>query len=102
MDELLQANIFFFITSVAVIVFSVLLCIALYYIIKILKAVRSIAERVESGSEVIAEDVMRARNYILGGKIFSDVIGLFMGRGFKKSRARKTKRTESDTTDTES
>ncbi len=65
MSEVLQANIFFFITGIAVIVFSLLLSIALYHLIKILKAVRRIVDRVEAGTETITEDIDRLRTYIM-------------------------------------
>jgi len=48
MSEVLQANIFFFITSVAVILFTLLLCIALYHVVKILKSIRRVMEKVEA------------------------------------------------------
>jgi len=64
MSEILQANIFFFITSIAVIVFTFLLSVALFHFIKIMKSVRKIMERVEVESEAIADDVERLRVFI--------------------------------------
>jgi predicted Holliday junction resolvase-like endonuclease len=64
MSEILQANIFFFITSIAVIVFTFLLSVALFHLIKIMKSVRKIMERVEVESEAIADDVERLRVFI--------------------------------------
>jgi len=77
MSEVLQANIFFFITSVAVIVFSLLVCVALYYVIKILRTVRNIVERIDSSSEAVAEDISQLRNYITEGSLISQIVGLF-------------------------
>ena len=78
MEELLQANIFFFITSVAVILFTLLVCVALYYVIKILRAVRSIVDRIDTGSEHIAEDISQLRSYIAEGSLISQIVGLFI------------------------
>ena len=64
MSEILQANIFFFITSIAVIVFTFLLSVVLFHLIKIMKSVRKITERVEVESEAIADDVERLRVFI--------------------------------------
>lgn len=64
MSEILQANIFFFITSIAVIVLTFLLSVTLYHFIKIMKSVRKIIERVETESQAIADDVERLRTFI--------------------------------------
>lgn len=88
MDEVLHANIFFFITSVAVILFTLLLCFALYYIIKILQSLRRIVDRIDAGSEMIVEDVEQLRSYVLEGSLVSQLVGFFMGR----ARRPKSKR----------
>lgn len=85
MEEVLQANIFFFITSVAVVVFTVLVCVAVYYVIRILRTVGKIVERVDSGSETIAEDISQLRSYIAEGGLISQIVGLFI-KTKKKSR----------------
>lgn len=86
MDEVLHANIFFFITSVAVILFTLLLCVALYHGIKILQSVRRIVERIDAGSEMIVEDVEQLRSYVLDGSLLSQLFGMFTGRG-RRSRS---------------
>lgn len=73
MSEVLQANIFFMITAIAVVVVTILIAVALYYVIRILRAVRDIAERVREGSEIIAEDAAHLREEILSGNIFSEL-----------------------------
>lgn len=65
MSEILQSNIFFFVTGIAVIILTFLLSIALYHFIRILKAVRRIVDRVEAGTETIGEDIERFRTYIV-------------------------------------
>lgn len=64
MSEVLQANVFFFITGIAVIIFTFLLSIALYHVIRLLRSVRRIVDRIEAGSEVIADDLEHIRTYI--------------------------------------
>lgn len=96
MTEVLQANIFFLLTGIAVIVFTILLSIALYHLIKILKMVRRITERIEAGSESIAEDLQAARDYFREGSFFSHLISIFMGAkgfGFKKKEKSKKRNT---------
>ena len=76
MTEILQANIFFFITSVAVIIFSLLLCVVVYQIIKILKTVRRIVDRIEEGTEVLVEDMENIRTSFNPTKLISFIMGM--------------------------
>ena len=90
MSEMLQTNIFFVITSVAVVVFTLFLCVILYQIIKILRSIRRVVERVDEGSEVIAEDVSQLRAYVTEGSLVSQVMSFIMGHKSKKtSRSKK-------------
>jgi hypothetical protein len=91
MTEVLHANIFFFIASFGVILFTILVCIALYHIVKILRSIRRIVERVEEGSETLAEDVSQLRSYVVSGSLFSQIISLFMGTKATRSRSRGKK-----------
>jgi predicted PurR-regulated permease PerM len=85
MTEVLQANLFFFITAVSVVVFTIFLCVAMYFVIKILRSVNNITERIDEGSETIAEDIKQLRNYVAQGSLISQIIGLFV----KSKRSRK-------------
>jgi hypothetical protein len=89
MTEVLHANIFFVIASVATVVFSLLVCLAMYQVIKILRAVRRLVERVESGSEVLMEDVAQFRSFVMKGSFISQLIGFFMSRGGAARSSRK-------------
>jgi hypothetical protein len=71
MDEVLHANIFFFITGIAVIVFTFLLSIALYHFIKLIRTLRRIADRVEAGTETLAEDFENLRTYVTEESFFA-------------------------------
>ncbi len=88
MTEILQANIFFFITAMAVVVFTIFLCVAMYYVIKILRSVGNITERIDEGSETIAEDIKNLRGYIAEGSLISQIVGMFI----KSKRSRKKER----------
>ena len=84
MNEILQANIFFVIASVATIAFAILVCIAMYYVIKILASIRSILNRVEEGSDMIAEDITTVRNFVVKGGLISHLMSMFVHKGEKK------------------
>lgn len=85
MSEVLQANVFFFITGIAVIVFTLLLSIALYHIIRILKSLRRVMDKIEIGSEIIAEDMQSVREYFTEKSLFSRVLGGMLGTSGKHS-----------------
>ena len=104
MSEVLQANIFFMITAIAVVVVTILAAVALYHIIRILRAVRDIVERVREGSEVIAEDVANMRDGIVTGRFFSAVMSRATeaaGFGRRRTPRPKKKREQADESEAE-
>jgi hypothetical protein len=84
MSEVLQANIFFYIASVATVVFCIVVTMILFQIYKIMKTVRLILERISLASEVMAEDVAQVRKLVATGGIVSTVMGLVFGTKKKK------------------
>ena len=87
MSEVLHANIFFFIASVATVIFCLCVCFVLYHVYKIVQSVRRIVERIEAGSELIAEDVAFVRNSMKGGLV--RIIGMLAS--VPKSRSRRSR-----------
>ena len=94
MNEILHANIFFLIASIATTVFCILTCLILYQVLKIVRVVRNIIERIEAGSEVIAGDVAHVRSLIANGGMISKFFQFIMG-GAQKRRS-KTRRSRSE------
>lgn len=76
MTDVLHANIFFVIASVATVCFAILVCVLLYHIIKIVRAIRRIVERVESGSEALASDVEELRKNLNPARLFGFVMNI--------------------------
>jgi hypothetical protein len=91
MNEVLHANIFFFIASVATVVFCVLGCFILFHVLKIVKSIRAIIERIEVGSEAIAQDVAQMRELVASGGIISRVARFFMGSPRTGRKGRRTR-----------
>ncbi len=87
MSEVLQANIFFYIASLATVVFCIVVTMILFQIYKIMKSVRSIVERINSASDMVAEDVAQVRKLIATGGLVSTIMGLVFGTK-KKKRSR--------------
>lgn len=96
MNEILHANIFFLIASLATVVFCILISIALYQLIKILKLIRNLMERIEAGSELIAEDVAQVRAFIKSGSLMSRIFGFIMSKGFGTRKRTRRPKTEED------
>ena len=100
MNEVLHANIFFVIASVATVAFAIMVCVAMYYVIRILISVRAIAKRIEEGSDMIAEDITSVRNFVVQGGLISHLMSLFM-RMHKKPRTKRTTKKDSTISDSE-
>lgn len=79
MEDILHANIFFVITSVATVIFCIIVSLILWQVLKIVKSVRRITERIEVASEQIAEDAANVRHFVAQGGVFSKMIGIIMG-----------------------
>lgn len=61
MEEIIKADIFFFMTSISVIITTILLSIALYYGIKILRRCSRMADTVESEVDKLVQDFQDVR-----------------------------------------
>lgn len=97
MTEVLHANIFFVITSIAVVVFIILVAIALYHVIKIIKSLRRIVERIEMGSERIAEDVEDVREFVRTSNPIAQILRFAMSfRQPPRGGRARTRRTGAD------
>ncbi|MCD5381629.1 MAG: hypothetical protein LR008_03585 [Candidatus Pacebacteria bacterium] len=94
MNEILHANIFFIIASAATVIFCILISFILFHVLKIMKSLRSIVERIEAGSEVIAEDVAQLREHITSGGMFSRAFQFIMGAAFGQSRSKSKRRSK--------
>lgn len=94
MTEVLQANVFFFIASVATVIFCIIVSLILFQVYKIVKLVRSILERIESASDTVAEDVAHVRQLVVSGGLVSSLFSLAMGTRRKKRRSKKNEESE--------
>jgi len=94
MNEILHANIFFLIASIATVVFCILVSLILFQVLKIVKSLRAIMERIEAGSEQIVSDVTHVRELIASGGMFSRAISFIMGSAFGRGGKRRKSRDE--------
>ncbi len=84
MQEIIHADIFFFVTTVALIVIGILLLVAILYGISILNDVKYITRRIRHESEEVIQDLHLLRNHIkdegLKWATVSAIFGRFFGR----------------------
>lgn len=59
-----------------------------------MRSVRAIIERIEAGSEVIAQDMAHVRELVAGGGLWSRIAQFFIGSTRGRSRKRPTVHTE--------
>jgi len=77
MDTLVHADIFFFITSIAITVGGILIAIILIYAILIFRDLRSISGQVKRETDLIAMDIDQAREHIKKqGAELSSIFGI--------------------------
>lgn len=66
MEDVVQADIFFFITTVAVVVLTIALTVALIYLVLILKSIRRLVRQLEERAAEISEDITELRMNVRG------------------------------------
>ncbi len=86
MTTLIHADIFFFVTAVAVVVFSALAVVATIYIISILNDIKHISKRIRIESDEVLEDIKILREHILEEGFKVGMITKLLGKFFKKKR----------------
>ena len=99
MDTLLKADIFFVITSIAVVLLTIGGVVALVYVIKILREVKSITELLRREGEHLSEDVEELRTQVRNKGVTLAVLGTLARKFWKRrtaKRARKKEETEGE------
>lgn len=91
MNPIIQANIFFFITSIAVVLISLLVVVLLIYLVLVIKDFRGVSRRVKQETDLIAMDIDSARAHIKEkGASISSVFDFFKDlAGKPKSHTKK-------------
>ena len=89
MNEVLHANIFFIIASVATVIFFILVSFIIYQVFKIVKLIRSVMERVESTSEILAGDISQIREMMANGGWFARLMNFVLGAASAKKARKK-------------
>ena len=92
MDTLIHADIFFFVTTIAVVAVGIAFTVALAYSISILKNVRAVSKAVREETNLVREDIQAAReNVKREGFKLKHLASFFSGFPNKKTRSKKQK-----------
>lgn len=82
MENLIQSEIFFFISSVSFIILTILLVVAIMYIISILRDFKSISQKIKSGADYAGDHVEELAKNLEESMFYKFIFG-------KKKAARK-------------
>ncbi len=84
MDSILKSDLFFFITSVAVVLVSAVVVVVLIYIVRIMRDIRDIASTLKHQTESLSQDIDELRSKVKEeGWPWSKLTG-FLGKFVKK------------------
>ena len=89
MNTLIHADIFFFITAISVVILTVGLGVALFYVIRILKNVNQISATVKEESDNIKEDIGILRKEIREEGFKMGYVFRFFKKLFDRGSSRK-------------
>lgn len=91
METVLKANIFFFISSIATVVLTVLLCIVLYYFIKAGKNLYLISEKLQEHFKESEEFVLELKERLEDNMVFRLFFPPARGRRYTKGKNTESK-----------
>ena len=85
MDTVAKSDFFFFVTTIAVIVVTLVLIVALTYVIRIASDIKYISKRAKEETDDIADDIRSARENLKSkGKLFATLFTSLWALGKKK------------------
>lgn len=88
MESILKSEVFFFISSVSVIIITILLIIVLFRLIGILNDIKKAIKNIEVQVSNVKEDFISFKNKIVTSSIVTSLLKLFLS----KSRNRNKKK----------
>lgn len=88
-ESFIQADIFFFITTIAIVLVTIGLIVAIVYVIKILRTVSEVTDKVKEESEEVIADIKTLRTNIKSEGFRLAAVGDFFSRIFGRKKSRK-------------
>jgi hypothetical protein len=90
MTSIAKSDVFFFITSVAVVVLSIGIAVALVYILRILRDLKELSSKAKDEGSKILDDMRSLREHARGGGV--SLAGVMSLLGFAKKIRKTTKK----------
>ena len=84
MNTLIHADIFFFVTTIAVVVVAIALTVALVYLAKVLSDIKEITRQVKDETALFREDIAGLRSDVRREGFRIERLALFMKNLFKR------------------
>lgn len=94
MDTLIKADIFFFISSIATILVTILICVVLYYLISFARTLHKIIENIQTNLKDSEEFIADLKERLENNLLFQ----LFFPASARKSRTHKNNKKSKKTT----
>jgi hypothetical protein len=91
MDTLIHADIFFFVTTIVVVIVGIALTVALVYLVKVLSDVKAITKQVKEETILLREDIGELRGDIKKEGFRAERFFMFIKNLFKKTNTRSKK-----------
>ncbi|HUC01744.1 MAG TPA: hypothetical protein VMA75_02465 [Candidatus Paceibacterota bacterium] len=92
MDTLIHADIFFFVTTIVVVIVGIALTIALIYLAKVLSDIKDITRQVKEETVLFRNDIKDLRGDIKKEGFRMERFMIFIKNLFKKTSARSKKK----------
>lgn len=92
MNDFYKQDMFFFISSIAVAILTAAVIVGAYYIIKILRDLKYIADKAKTETDLISEDIRELRGNVKTKGFITKIILNFFKKIFKKGLKNKTSR----------
>jgi len=89
METLIHADIFFFVSTIALVLIAIALIVVLIYIIKILRTVSAVSDRVKEESSEIIDDLKTLRTSIKQEGVRLSFIKQFFNKIFGRRKSKK-------------
>ncbi len=93
MTTLIHADIFFFVTTIVVVVVGIAFTIALIYLVKVLRDIKEVTQQVKEETILFREDIKELRGDIRTEGFRAERLFVFFRNMFRRTKTRSKKRT---------
>jgi hypothetical protein len=88
-NSFLKADIFFFVTTLAVVAVTLILVVGLIYVVSILRTIKKISRTAQTGAETIVEGIQDAKNEIDKNGFVPSAISKIFTSLYKQTKPKK-------------